>query len=54
MCEQFEKRKLEEMKRNYCIDFIKIVLAIFIALGHFVVQVVSSGLVVICFFIISG
>ena len=42
------------MKRNYCIDFIKIVLAIFIALGHFGVQIVSSGMVVICFFIISG
>lgn len=54
MCKQLAIRESRKMKRNYCIDFIKILLAVFIALGHFGVQIVSSGMIVICFFIISG
>ena len=42
------------MKRNYNIDILKAVLAILIALGHYGVHPISSGIIVNCFFIMSG
>lgn len=42
------------MKRNYNIDILKVVLAMFIALGHYDCKLISSGIIVNCFFIMSG
>ena len=42
------------MERNYSIDFLKILFALSIACGHFKGSVLSSGLIVELFFILSG
>ena len=42
------------MKRNYTLDVIKLAMAVSIALGHWGVEVVASGMLVNCFFTISG
>lgn len=42
------------MKRNYIIDDIKVVFAIAIACSHYMGSVLSAGIVVECFFIVSG
>ena len=42
------------MKRNYCIDFVKFLFAVFIALGHYDVIVLSGGMIANCFFLVSG
>lgn len=42
------------MKRNYSLDIVKLVFAVFIALGHFGVELISSGMIVNCFFVLSG
>lgn len=41
------------MKRNYCVDFLKLVFAVCIALGHYGVNIFSET-IVYCFFIMSG
>ena len=42
------------MGRNYSIDFIKLILAMFIAIGHARIELISSDIIVHCFFILSG
>lgn len=42
------------MGRNYSIDVLKFIFAIFIALGHFGIELLSSTLIVDCFFVLSG
>lgn len=40
--------------RNYSIDILKLVLALFIAIGHGGIEIISSDIIVHCFFILSG
>ena len=42
------------MGRNYSVDVLKLVFAIFIAMGHFGAELLSSTLIVDCFFVLSG
>lgn len=42
------------MKRNYSIDVIKLAFSLFIALGHGGIELVSSNMIVHCFFALSG
>lgn len=42
------------MKRNSCIELIKFVFAICVALGNFSVEIVPSSIVIMLFFILSG
>lgn len=42
------------MKRNASIDVLKFVFAVFIAIGHFSREIISSGLIVNLFFVLSG
>lgn len=42
------------MKRNTCIDMIKLFFALFIALGHYGIEIISSDMIVNCFFVLSG
>ena len=40
--------------RNYAIDVIKLIFAMFIAIGHAYIELISSDVIVHCFFILSG
>ena len=40
--------------RNYSVDLLKVVFSLFIAIGHAGIELVSSDIIVHCFFILSG
>lgn len=42
------------MKRNYAVDVLKVVFALFVALGHARIELISSNMIVNCFFALSG
>lgn len=42
------------MKRNYLIDYIKVIFAISIACSHYKGSIFSAGMIVNCFFVLSG